>query len=49
MVIYSNGMVRLLKSLFPNKHNNLTAKTQLRHIRKLNSSVHINHVRTGAA
>ena len=26
MVIYSNGMIRLLESLFPNKHNNLTAK-----------------------
>lgn len=49
MVIYLNGMVRLLESLFPNKHNNLTAKTQLKHIRKLNSGVHISHVRIGAA
>lgn len=47
----TNGIVRLLESLFPNnsEHHLMTAKTKLKHIRKLNSSVHISHVRIGAA
>ncbi len=46
---YTNGIVRLLEILFPNTsaEKNLTAKAQLKHIKKLHGNVHFSRARIG--